>query len=238
MKITNNIEILELRKDNKYACPTLVWDENHVVLIDTGYPNQIELLKQAIVKAGFEVEDLTDIILTHHDWDHLGNLADLLEIIPTAKLWAHEEEIPYIEGQKTPTKLVDKLEKYDQLTDNEKAECDKRKIVYDNLNVMVSGVLTDGEIIPICGGIEVIHTPGHTPGHIVLFLQESEILIGGDAIRHIDGELIGSDPQHTHNMALAQKSFDRINDLKNIRGVISHHYGYLEMQGRGNNYGI
>ncbi|MCL2354673.1 MAG: MBL fold metallo-hydrolase [Oscillospiraceae bacterium] len=217
MRIANNIEMLEIRKDNKYVCPTLIWDESHLVLIDTGYPNQIELLKQAIVEAGFEIEKLTDIILTHHDWDHLGCLTDLLEIVPTVKVWAHVEEIPYIEGQKTPTKLIDKLERYDRLTDNEKVECDKRKAVYDGLNVTVSGVLTDGEIIPFCGGIEAIHTPGHTPGHIVLFLKENKILIGGDAIRHIDGQLAGSDPEHTYNMALAQQSFDKVRDSINYR---------------------
>lgn len=229
MKITNNIAMLELRKDNKYACPTLIWDENHLALIDTGYPNQIELLKQAIVDTGFEVKDLTEIILTHQDWDHVGCVTDLLKIAPTAKVWAHVEETPYIEGQKTPIKLAAMIEKYNQATDEEKMECDKRKKVYDNLNVTVSRLLTDGEIIPICGGIEVIHTPGHTPGHIVLFLQESKILIGGDAIKHINGQLTGSDPQHTHNMTLAQQSFDKIK-LIDMKGLISHHCGYLEKQ--------
>ena len=37
--------------------------------------------------------------------------------------------------------------------------------------------LTDGAILPIAGGLQVVHTPGHTPGHISLLHRPSEILI-------------------------------------------------------------
>lgn len=229
MKITNNIAMLELMIDNRYTYPTLIWDDTHLVLVDTGYPNQFELLEKAILDIGFEVKNLTEIIITHHDWDHIGCLSDLLKIAPSVKVWTHTEEAPYMEGLKTPIKLAAMLEKYDQMTDGEKIECDKRKKVYDNLNVTISRLLTDKEIIPICGGIEVIHTPGHTPGHIALFLQNSKILIGGDAIKHDNGQLSGSNPQYTHDMTLAEQSFDKIKSI-DIEGLISHHCGYLEIQ--------
>jgi glyoxylase-like metal-dependent hydrolase (beta-lactamase superfamily II) len=46
----------------------------------------------------------------------------------------------------------------------------------------VKHVVKGGERLPDCGGIEVLHTPGHTAGHISLHLPRIKTLIAGDAI--------------------------------------------------------
>ena len=46
--------------------------------------------------------------------------------------------------------------------------------------------LTDGELLPAGGGLRVIHTPGHSPGHVSLFRDSDRVLIAGDAIITID----------------------------------------------------
>lgn len=43
--------------------------------------------------------------------------------------------------------------------------------------------LAGGEVLQPLGGLEVIHTPGHTPGSISLFSQRNKLLIVGDALR-------------------------------------------------------
>jgi glyoxylase-like metal-dependent hydrolase (beta-lactamase superfamily II) len=48
--------------------------------------------------------------------------------------------------------------------------------------VAVAQELSDGDVLPVAGGIQVIHTPGHTPGHISLLHSDSGVLITGDAI--------------------------------------------------------
>jgi len=54
--------------------------------------------------------------------------------------------------------------------------------MFENASVEVDMVLTDGEELAYCGGIIVIHTPGHTPGHICLYHKESKTLIVGDGL--------------------------------------------------------
>jgi len=44
-----------------------------------------------------------------------------------------------------------------------------QKLDYLEFTVNVDKTLEDGEELPFCGGITVIHTPGHTPGHICLY---------------------------------------------------------------------
>jgi glyoxylase-like metal-dependent hydrolase (beta-lactamase superfamily II) len=43
--------------------------------------------------------------------------------------------------------------------------------------------LEGGELLDLLGGLQVIHTPGHTPGSICLYSPENRLLIVGDAIR-------------------------------------------------------
>ncbi|MEK7354396.1 MAG: MBL fold metallo-hydrolase [Chloroflexota bacterium] len=43
--------------------------------------------------------------------------------------------------------------------------------------------LEGGEVLDLLGGLEIIHTPGHTPGSISLFSAKNRLLIVGDALR-------------------------------------------------------
>ena len=53
--------------------------------------------------------------------------------------------------------------------------------------VPVGETFTDGQVIPFAGGIEVIHTPGHSPGHASFLHQASGVLITGDSIFNVRG---------------------------------------------------
>ncbi|MCL2342289.1 MAG: MBL fold metallo-hydrolase [Firmicutes bacterium] len=204
MKIADNVEMLEIGIGGGAIRPTLTWDDTRLVLIDAGYPGLEDLLIQAIADAGFSAENLTHIILTHQDMDHIGCVPDLLRLAPAAKVLAHEIETPYIDGSKPHIKGL------------------------SGPGVPVNQTLTDGEVLDFCGGIEVLHTPGHTPGHICLFLQKSGTLVGGDAVNIADGKIIGPNPGYTYDMELGQKSLEKIKAWP-IKGLISYHCGYLKM---------
>ena len=42
--------------------------------------------------------------------------------------------------------------------------------------------LTDGELLTVSGGLRVVHTPGHSPGHVSLLVERTGTLITGDAL--------------------------------------------------------
>ena len=48
----------------------------------------------------------------------------------------------------------------------------------------VDVLVSDGDELPILGGITILHTPGHTPGSISLLLQHKGVLIVGDVLAH------------------------------------------------------
>jgi glyoxylase-like metal-dependent hydrolase (beta-lactamase superfamily II) len=53
--------------------------------------------------------------------------------------------------------------------------------------VLVDESLNDNQIIPVAGGIQVIHTPGHSAGHIALLIKSEGVLIAGDICANIGG---------------------------------------------------
>jgi glyoxylase-like metal-dependent hydrolase (beta-lactamase superfamily II) len=53
--------------------------------------------------------------------------------------------------------------------------------------VPVGETFVDGQIVPFAGGIEIVHTPGHSPGHAAYLHRESNVLITGDSIFNVLG---------------------------------------------------
>lgn len=74
----------------------------------------------------------------------------------------------------------------------------------------VDHVLKGGEIIQDCGGIRILHTPGHTPGSISLFLPKARTLIAGDAILSAGEHLIVSPNYLSSDPEQAKESAERL----------------------------
>ncbi|MCL2351649.1 MAG: MBL fold metallo-hydrolase [Firmicutes bacterium] len=228
MRISSNAEMLEIKGANGAVYPTLAWDGNGLVLFDAGFPGMTGEIVRAVRDAGFSAENITCVILTHQDIDHVGCVKDILRLAPAALVMAHEDEAPYIDGRRTPVKLAAILDNYDSLPAGRREWADRMKPAFEACRVQVGKTLTDGEVLPLCGGIEVIHTPGHTPGHICLLLRESGVLVGGDAVNIADGVLTGPNPQHTYDAELGARSLEKVKK-HDFTAVVSYHCGYLKM---------
>lgn len=70
----------------------------------------------------------------------------------------------------------------------------------------VDEFLTDGQVLPILGGLRVVATPGHTPGHISFFAPDARILFAGDSLASEDGGLRRSKIIYTWNQEQADAS--------------------------------
>jgi len=228
MRLANNLALLPV-KGRGTVNLVLTWDEKNLVLIDAGFPGQIDEITKAIEEEGFKAENLTHLIITHQDWDHIGCITELQNLAPNLQVLTHEDEAPYIDGRIMPIKLAARLADYNNLSAEIKEVCDIQKAHYDSNKIKITNELQDGTTLPICGGIEVIHVPGHTPGHIVLRLKESDIIVCGDACNIRNGQLMGSDPVYTFDMEQAEASFEKIKSLKPM-GIVAYHGGFLKWE--------
>lgn len=91
----------------------------------------------------------------------------------------------------------------------------------------VDTVIHNGEELPYCGGIAVIATPGHTPGHLSLYHRLSKTLIAGDALIVENGELYRPDPTLCFDPDTAVQSLKELTRFE-IQRVICFHGGLYE----------
>ena len=109
MKLSDNIYVLKLpstMNPEQFIYPTIISNEENLLLIDTGNPGQIEHLKEAFIKEGLNFNNLKAIVLTHQDIDHVGTLKDIVNDVKDIKVYSSVVEEKYINGSETPTKLA------------------------------------------------------------------------------------------------------------------------------------
>ncbi|MDO6851940.1 MBL fold metallo-hydrolase [Priestia megaterium] len=208
MKISKGVEMLHLEFHGNIIHPTLLWDQEMAVLVDTGFPGQIEDLCLAMDAVGVSFDKLKAVILTHQDLDHIGSLPEILqERGSNIKVYAHELDKPYIQGE------------LPLLKDGHLENLPKGR---------VDDTLKDGQELPYCGGIRVIHTPGHTPGHISLYLRKSKTLVAGDSMYSVNGKIGGIHAPTTLDIKAAQLSLKKYLDL-DIDSMICYHGGLIRL---------
>ena len=229
MRLASGVEVLELPVQSfmgrTVIYPTLIWDDDTVVLVDAGFPDQLQQIREAMNNAGVPFDKLDKVIITHQDIDHIGSLPDILRESPhKVEVLSHEEEMPYIEGRK-PLIIVDREHLSKMLASLPEEQHRQMEMLFANPpKASVDTTVADGEVLPYCGGITVIFTPGHTPGHICLYLNQSKTLITGDAFVAVDGEFRGPNPQATYDMDSALKSLKKLTHY-DIETVICYHGG-------------
>lgn len=233
MIIDNGVEMIEIQAEafgsKTNIFPTLIWDDSSAVLVDTGMPGHWNQIKSAMLKVGVDPRQLTAIILTHQDLDHIGSIEEIKnELGQQIPVYAHELDRPYIEGdlpliKSTPAAMAKVI---NALPEQYREEALK---LCDNFpKVNIDQTVVDGQILPFCGGIHIIHTPGHTEGHISLYLQKSKTLIAADAMMCINGKLHGPVPQTSLDLPKAQQSLEKFLDYE-VEAVICYHGGLCEL---------
>lgn len=231
MKIANGIEMLELPITimgvESIIYPTLIWDDETVVLVDAGLSTSLPEIKKALEDIGISFDRLDKIIVTHQDIDHIGGIKNIQEEIPHVEVFAHEEDKPYIQGDKTLIRLNSSFK--DRIKDLPEDEQSEILEIFGSVSVEVNCTLKDGEEIADCGGIIVIHTPGHTPGHICLYHKNTKTLVVGDAMNIVEGNLTGPNKQilKDDEVSLALNSIKKFEDF-DVEYIISYHGGLFK----------
>ena len=227
----NNLNILEIKSSfggsNRSMFPVVLIDGNEMVLVDTGIPGQIDLFIEEAKNKGIDLNNLTKIVITHHDIDHIGSLAEMKRTFKNVKVLASKIEADYISGKKESIRLELSRKNFDKLPEERKAFAKNLQKMYENLDrTNVDIELTEDGLLPDCSKIKVIQTPGHLPGHISIYFEETKTLITGDAIGFWEGKL-AINPQHTIDMATAKESIKKLLDY-DITNILCYHGGLFE----------
>jgi glyoxylase-like metal-dependent hydrolase (beta-lactamase superfamily II) len=207
--------------------PVLLRDETHLALIDCGFVDSYDLLVSALAAHGFSSVDLTHVILTHHDHDHVGTLATLKRSNPRIQIVSSASEAPYLAGTIPALRLTQARAIQPTLTgDAQAAGLAFLHLLEQVEPAAVDWLIRDGDVLPFCGGCNVLATPGHTLGHVSLYLPALDTLIAGDAAVLEAGRFALANPQFAEDLALAEQSFQRIVSFC-AETIVCYHGGVL-----------
>lgn len=212
--------------------PVLLQDEHDLILVDCGYPDFVPLLEEAANRHRVTLGSVTKVIATHHDMDHIGSLAALKRMYPRIEIVSHELEKAYIDGTRQSLRLEQAESTLDALPAEAKPSAEQFIRFLRSIEpVAVDRTVSSGEKLPWCGGIEIVHTPGHMPGHISLYLPSSKTLVAADAVVIEEGRLEIANPAYTLDLEEALRSVERLLDY-DIERILCYHGGLYQGDAR------
>ena len=178
----------------------LAVDDAGLLLVDAGMPRREKLVWEQIATLGYQPTDLTRILVTHADMDHVGSLA-AIQRETGAKVYAGKETAVLLPNGRSPKHMpwfaqliIDTFMRYGKIP----ADCIE--------------IVEPGQTLPFLGGIQVLATPGHTLDHLSYFAPASGVLFAGDALNTRQG-LAATPPAISADMDAAKRSAIQLLEL-------------------------
>ena len=147
-----------------------VEDDGSVTLVDCGLKRAPGRIVAGLRAIGRHPGDVRRIVLTHAHADHAGGAAEM-SARTGAPVAVHETDAPFVERGEVPA--------FDPSLWSGRLMTGARGGFPP---VAVGERLTDGQVLDVSGGLRIVATPGHTPGHVSLLHEPTATLITGDAL--------------------------------------------------------
>ena len=169
-----------------WSTVTLMRGQGRTLLVDVGAFGVRRELRHQLQAQGVQPEEVTDVFLTHAHYDHAVNFT----LFPNAKVWIGEQELSWAAAQPPG---------FNPLPELYVAELMR--------SARVQRLQAGDEIAP---GLTTLAAPGHTPGHLLLYLKaQTPILFTGDAAKN-RAELCSREVDATGDAQASRQSIDQI----------------------------
>jgi len=182
MEIAPGIHRIETDVAGRVACVFLLRGAEGSVLVDTGmnYAPDANILPY-LDQIRCPYDSIHRVIVTHCDFDHMGGGEALRKSLPRAQFLSHPAE--RIEAQSLDMLIAHRLGEFGR--DHAMPEtAETLAWLHDTVTpTHVDGVLTGGEVIDLGGLVaHVMVLPGHSAGHLALYVPAQKVAIVADAV--------------------------------------------------------
>lgn len=147
-------------------------EDGQVTLLDMGLRSHGPKVMAALASIGSGPSDVTRLLLTHAHPDHAGGAAHVARETGRG-FGVHAADAGFARrGESPPRDPSFRLGRLLQTLG--------LGTRYEP--VPVEEELSDGDVLPVAGGLRVVHTPGHSPGHASYLHEPTGVLVTGDAL--------------------------------------------------------
>ena len=189
--------------------------EPELSLIDCGYAGSASRIGRAIESHGRSPAELRRVVITHGHPDHAGSARELAAA--GAAILIHPAD-----GAALRTTWADLARRPTR----------GRLFAAMTPEPPAFQPIEDGDVLPMLGGLRVIHTPGHTPGSVCLYGARDRVLFVGDTLQRRFGRVSFASSLYSDDHAAARRAVKRLAKL-DVRSVVFSHFAALE-EGAGN----
>ena len=186
--------------------------DGSVTLVDCGLKKAPSTIVRGLSAIGKYPGDVQRIVLTHAHDDHIGGAAEMIGAAGLSGAAMHEADAEFIRAGTLPS--IDRSSTSGRIF----ARIPARPYAA----FAVSEVLTDGQVIDVAGGLRVVHTPGHTPGHISLLHESTGVLITGDSIFNMASRMTWALSAFCTSYEQSKNTAGRLGDLEFNIAAFTH----------------
>ena len=176
-RVLEGVYVVAMGTANGY----LIEGEDGLTLIDAGFPKKEAAVFDAIRRLGRSTGELRRLILTHGHPDHIGSAAAIVRETG-ARTYMHPIDKPLAESGGPFRPMTPAPGLLRQIL------C---RVMFDPRErlepIAIDQPMTDGETLPIAGGIDVVHAPGHCAGQVALLWRAGRMLFAADVFMNVTG---------------------------------------------------
>ncbi|HEY6608871.1 MAG TPA: MBL fold metallo-hydrolase [Candidatus Limnocylindria bacterium] len=187
--------------------------EERLTLIDAGMLGSRRVLERHLKRLGRSLDELARIVCTHGHPDHIGGVHELIRDRDDVEVLIHPADLA---GLKLPLRAV--------LAGSADGGGRRGRLIqYLTRPPANCAPIEGGALLPVLGGLRVVHTPGHTPGSVCLYAERLRLLFTGDVLQVIRGRLTYASALFSHDHAGARASVERLASLDVDMIALSHY---------------
>lgn len=226
MELSPGLHRIECPIGPRYVAIYAIVGSKYTLLVDTGFDDSIRTTVVNYFKEKkLSLDAVRYVINTHSDYDHTGGNKAVRELMPNALICAGERDRPMIENLNSMFfDRYNEFEKEHGFAESKDAKDFMMSVAFEtNVDIGFAG----NERIDLGGRyVEILHTPGHSWGHVSILDEKSRAIIIGDAVLGNSVLLADGQPAFppTYRFVEAYRSTIRLLKGYQASEILTSHY--------------
>ena len=181
-------------------------EDDGVTLVDSGHARSPRGIERALARMDIPLDRVSRVVCTHGHPDHAGGARAFAD--RGIEVLIHPDDAAQLD-----IGVRDAIRK------------PSRGRIFAAMTPPLASFrpIVDGDVVPVLGGLEVVHTPGHTAGSVCLYARRDRLLFVGDTLQRRFGRVSFASTLYSDDAHMARASVQRLAEL-DVKTIVFSHF--------------